>query len=52
MYRDRHAWPPNVPDWPDWPQLWEALDIPDDARSGYRDARTDVQALISRIANA
>ncbi len=51
-HRDRHAWPPNLPDWPDWPQLWEAFDIPDDARSSYRDARTDVQALISRIANA
>lgn len=51
-HRNRHAWPPVLPDWPDWPQLWEALDIPDDARSSYRDARTDVQALIARIANA
>ena len=45
----RHARPLNLPD---WPQLWEALGIPDDARSSSRDARTDVQALISRIANA
>jgi Nucleotidyl transferase AbiEii toxin, Type IV TA system len=51
-HRDRHAWPPNLPDWPDWPQLWEALDIPDDARSSYHDARSDIQALIVRIARA
>ena len=50
--RHRHSWPPLLPDWPDWPQLRESLDVPDDARIPYSDARSDVEDLIARVARA
>ena len=51
-HRARHAWPPQLNHWPDWPQLWDALDIPDNARLPYADARREIASLINRIANA
>lgn len=48
-HRARHAWPPIVPDWSDWPQLWVALDIPDNVRLDYTQARTAIREFISRI---
>lgn len=51
-HRNKHPWPPVLPDWPDWPLLWLALDIPDDTRFPYQEARTLVTRLITDIANA
>lgn len=39
-------------DWPEWPLVWAALDIPDDARDPYEEARAGVEALVQRIAGA
>ena len=51
-HRNKHPWPPILPDWPDWPLLWLALDIPDDARFDFHEARSLVARLIADIADA
>ena len=51
-HRAGHEWPPTLTDWPDWPQLWEALNIPDQTKLAYPDARHEVEELIARIAQA
>ncbi len=51
-HRNKHPWPPTLPDWPDWPQLWLALDVPDDARFSYQEARALVARLIADITDA
>ena len=51
-HRGKHAWPPTVPAWADWEQLWNALDVPDDARYSYMDARQRFEQLIRQIAEA
>ena len=51
-HRARHAWPPVLPEWPDWPQLWDALDVPDNSRLDYREARTGVEQLLGGIVKA
>ena len=51
-HRNKHAWPPVVPDWPDWELLWNALGVPEDARYPYSAARERCEQLISRIAQA
>lgn len=51
-HRGKHAWPPALPAWGDWEQLWNALDLPDDARCSYADARQRVELLIRNIAEA
>ncbi len=52
VHRNKHGFPPAIPDWPGWPRVWAALDIPDDARYPYEEARAGVEALIQRIADA
>ena len=51
-HRGKHAWPPALPAWDDWEQLWDALDVPDDARYPYADARQRFEQLIRQIAEA
>lgn len=51
-HRNKHKFPPPLPDWPDWAMVWAALDIPDDARYRYEEARAGVEALIQRVADA
>jgi Nucleotidyl transferase AbiEii toxin, Type IV TA system len=50
--RRKHAWPPALPAWDDWEQIWDALDVPDDARYSYADARQRFEQLIRQIAEA
>lgn len=52
VHRARHEWPPHLTDWPDWPQLWDVLDVPDNTRLPYHDARNEIAAVITRIANS
>jgi hypothetical protein len=52
IHRARHSWPPALPDWPDWPLLWNALDVPNNARLDYLDARAEVDKLIVQIDSA
>ena len=51
-HRGKQAWPPTVPAWDDWEQLWNALDVPDDARYSYADARQRFEQLIRQVAEA
>ena len=51
-HRAKHAWPPTVPAWGDWEQLWDALDIPDDARYTYADARQRFEQFIRQVDEA
>ena len=51
-HRQRHAWPPALPDWDEWPMLWRNLAIPSDARIPYDEARRDIELLIAAIAAA
>ncbi len=51
-HRGKHAWPPPLPVWDDWEQIWDALDVPDDARYSYADARQRFEQLIQQIAEA
>ena len=51
-YRSNHLWPPVLPTWPDWEQLWNALDVPDDARYSYADPRLRLDRFIRDIAAA
>lgn len=49
-HRNKHAFPPVLPEWPSWPAVWAALDVPDDARYPYGEARAGVEDLVRRIA--
>jgi hypothetical protein len=51
-HRSKHEWPPPVPVWSDWQQLWDALDVPDDARYPYEHARQRIEEFIHAIADA
>lgn len=51
-HRGKHAFPPDLPEWDSWPAVWAALDIPDDARYPYEEARMEVEDLIRRLASA
>ena len=51
-HRGKQAWPPTVPAWADWEQLWNALDVPDDARYSDAAARERFEHLIRQIAEA
>ena len=51
-HRSKHAWPPALPVWDDWEQIWDALDVPDDARYSYAEARQRFEQLIRQIAEA
>ena len=48
-HRNRHAWPPALPEWDDWEFLWDSIDIPDDIRYPYLEARNRVENLIETI---
>ena len=52
MHCAKHAWPPTVPAWVDWEQLWDALDVPDDARYTYADARQRFEQFIRQVDEA
>jgi Nucleotidyl transferase AbiEii toxin, Type IV TA system len=51
-HRNKHAWPPALPDWDEWEFLWDSIDVPNDIRYPYRDARDRVAQLIRAIASA
>ncbi len=51
-HRKKHSWPPALPEWDDWEFLWDSIDIPDDVRYPYRDARDRVEFLIRVISSA
>ena len=51
-HRGKHEWPPALPAWDDWEQIWDALDVPDDTRYSYADARQRFEQLIRQIAEA
>lgn len=51
-HRNKHSWPPALPDWDDWEFLWDSIDIPDDIRYPYQDARDRIEHLIRAIASA
>lgn len=51
-HRGRHPWPPTVPAWEDWQQLWDALDVPDEARYSYAEARQRLADLIRQVDEA
>ena len=51
-HRGKHAWPPTVPAWDDWEQLWDALDVPDNAHYSYAEARQRFEQLIRHVAEA
>jgi hypothetical protein len=51
-HRGKHRWPPVLPTWDDWERLWNALDVPDDARYSYASARRRVEQLIRTVADA
>ena len=51
-HRGKHAWPPTVPAWEDWERIWDALDVPDEARYAYADARHRFEQLIRQVAEA
>jgi hypothetical protein len=51
-HRNKHAWPPVLPEWEDWNLIWDALDVPDDVRYPYQQAREHVERLVRAIAFA
>lgn len=51
-YRGKQAWPPALPEWDDWEQLWDALDVHDDVRYSYAEARQRFERLIRQIDEA
>jgi Nucleotidyl transferase AbiEii toxin, Type IV TA system len=50
--RNKQAWPPKLPEWDDWEFLWNSIDVPDDVRFRYGDARSRLEQLIRAIASA
>lgn len=50
--RAKHSWPPVMADWEDWPAAWAAIDVHDDLRYDYQDARLRVIELINDITGA
>jgi Nucleotidyl transferase AbiEii toxin, Type IV TA system len=52
VHRNKHSWPPALPHWDDWEFLWDSIDIPDDVRYPYREARDRIEHLIRAIASA
>ncbi len=48
-HRAKQTWPPALLEEENWPALWDALDIPNEVRFPYEDARDQLEQFIREI---
>lgn len=47
--RQKHEWPPSLPNWDAWPMLWAAMDVSNELRYPYELARERLIGFIERV---